>query len=91
MYILRDDLIITRKPHKCFSCGRLFPKGTEMRLQVNNYDNKINNIHTCKTCKEIITYLVPDPYMDDVLEEGYLDYYLDKGQTPEDLLNELKQ
>jgi predicted nucleic acid-binding Zn-ribbon protein len=85
MDILRETTVITRKKHRCNGCGRLFPKGSKMHIQVNVQDG-INTFKTCPTCQELLTkhreYFEEDGicYTDCVIES------LDVGQTPEMLL-----
>jgi DNA-directed RNA polymerase subunit RPC12/RpoP len=45
----------TRKPHKCFACGREFPKGTTMVSSTNVFDNRIYTLYTCETCDTLIS------------------------------------
>lgn len=53
--MIREKEVITRKPHKCFGCGRNFNKGSKMLLSVAKEGNKLYNIYLCPTCKELIT------------------------------------
>lgn len=85
--ILQDKLVKTRKEHYCFSCLRRFPIGTDMWYWSGIYEGDFNSSYTCKTCKEIMSL----DKENNVFEEGYVDNWLNKGQTPEELLLELKK
>lgn len=91
MEILKDVLITTRKDHNCFCCGRLFPKKSKMKLQVNaNNDYRtMNNIWTCLTCEELISKYPNRFISDGYFKDSCIADCLDKGQTPEDLLNKI--
>lgn len=81
----------TRKQHYCFTCSRLFPRKSRMWVQINNIDGKINNIYTCLTCEELLPYLTSmKNSVSDYLGKDFVKQYLNKNQTPEDLLDELK-
>ena len=88
MRTITDKTVITRKPHYCDACLRKFPKGTQMRVQVNLVDNEIDTWRECPTCRELLSkhreQFNPDEY--DVVTEGCVRSILKKGQTPEDLL-----
>jgi hypothetical protein len=89
MQILRDVVITTRKNHNCFCCGRLFPKGSRMKSQVNADSYQINNIWTCLTCEDLISKY-PDRFIcNGCFEDSCIADCLDEGQTPEDLLNKI--
>ena len=90
MYILSDKTVITRKKHKCNACLRFFEKGTKMRLQVNTY-NGIMTWRECPTCTELLSKHRSHfaDYYDNMCYEGCVDEALNKGQSPEDLLNAL--
>ena len=83
-YISSKD-VVTRKEHQCFSCYRVFPKGTKMNRNTSSDMGTIFTVHSCMTCNTIIESEREDEYPD-----GYVDGMLRKGQTPEDLLQELK-
>ena len=94
MYIISDKIVITRKKHNCSACGRVFGKGTKMRLQVNTSDG-IQTWRECPTCIELLdnhrSYF-DDDY--DVCSMNCVAHSLDRDQTPEELLillNETKK
>lgn len=68
MDILLDKKVKIRKKHKCFGCGRIFEKGSEMWNQVNVYDGDIGSIYICLTCDQILPFI--DTNMDGVWENG---------------------
>ena len=91
MNILSDKIVLIRKTQRCDACGRSFEKGTEMRVQVNTFDG-FNTWRECPTCRKLLSYhrnLFADP-IDDICYEGCVADYLEKGQTPEDLLKTLE-
>lgn len=90
MEILSDKIVMTRKSHKCDACGRLFEKGTKMRIQVNTGDG-IQTWRECPTCQELLSkYRSNFEDYDHVCYSLCVDEALEKGQTPEDLLKEFK-
>lgn len=80
---LKDKIVVIRKTRKCYSCYRIFDRGSEMRYWVGIYEGDFGYIYCCKTCVALMKH-----YDDD--GEGYPDGFvremLDKGQTPEQLL-----
>lgn len=91
MDILRDKVVITRKKHNCSACGRVFEKGTKMRTQVNTFDG-IQTWRECPTCQILLSKYrshFEDGY-DHITYELCVDEVLERGQTPEDLLNKMK-
>jgi hypothetical protein len=90
MNILSEKTVITRKSHCCDACGRKFPQGTKMYVQVNTIDG-IQAWRTCETCTELLIGF--RERFDDgcgVCYNGCVADALNKDQTPEDLLTELK-
>ena len=90
--ILKDKLVKSRKPHRCWMCGRVFPVGTEMHYQVNTYEERLNTVYTCVTCQELLSHFQIEDACDG-FEEYFITETLDavdfKG-TPEEYL-ELKR
>lgn len=56
--ILNSRRVATRKDHVCFGCGRKFPAGTAMTVDVV-IDDGIWNCYLCDTCKEITLDMEP--------------------------------
>lgn len=84
--VLKELNVKTRKIHRCFSCLRIFPKGTLMTYQVGIFEGDFCTTYACSTCLEIMKL------SDDCeWEGGYVDEYLQENQTPEELLICLKQ
>ena len=52
--LISEKQVKTRKQHKCFACGRLFPVHSEMYRQTNKSEGEIYNIYTCPTCKQLM-------------------------------------
>jgi len=92
MEVLSDKIVKTRKQHVCFACGRLFEKSTEMRRQVNVYD-EIYACYSCETCDELMAdysdYFIDES--ENVFQEGCIHEKLHEfnTKTPEELLKQL--
>lgn len=82
---LKYKEVTTRKAHRCFSCVRIFPIGAKMFYWVGTIGSDFNASYCCNTCSDIISYDDETEY-----DYGYVDNMLSEGQTPEDLLNEIK-
>ena len=92
--ILSEKIVITRKPHNCFACGRKFEIGTKMNRQVNTHEG-ICTTYTCETCQKLLgnysEYFIDDAenvYHENCVIE-LLRYYEYEEMTPEDLLKNL--
>ena len=90
MNLLSHKHVVIRKKHRCDGCGRVFEIGTKMHRQVIAAEGRIYNWYTCPTCEELIS-------ISDDLDNGYGEYeqycvaeYLNVGQTPEQMLEEVK-
>ena len=83
---LKQKAVTTRKPHQCFSCLRVFPPKTTMVYWAGIYEGDFNSVHYCLTCQDIFSYDTEgDGFM-----EGYTTEMLNRGETPEQLLERLK-
>lgn len=87
MTSLKHQKVKIRKPHRCFCCLRVFPKGDMMISWTGIYEGDFNHGYNCLTCEEIMK-LDKDNY--EGFEEGFVANELSKGQSPEDLLNHLR-
>jgi hypothetical protein len=86
MTTLKYKIVTIRKKHRCFLCGRIFEPGTRMIYFVCVDGGDFSSGYNCFTCEKIVSYSDEHEfYRDDVIE------MLDKGQTPEQLLEELKK
>lgn len=83
---LKYVVVTTRKPHRCFCCERVFPKGTNMRYWSVVGDDGFGSGYNCATCEELLTLTdyLNDPY--EGYSHGCVYEALNKGQTPEQLL-----
>lgn len=89
MDILSDKKVKTRKDHQCMCCLRMMPKGSIMRVQVNNFDG-LQRFRWCETC-ETLCSRYKDHFFDesegmflaDCVKEVMLDYEVG---SPEELL-----
>lgn len=66
------DLVVTRKPHRCWGCVETFAKGTKMWRHVGKSDGELFSTYTCEPCQaEMDEACRRDPYLADAgLEEG---------------------
>ena len=91
MDILSDKVVTTRKKHACSACGRLFEKGTKMRTQINTFDG-IQAWRECPTCTELLsTHRSHFEDYDGMCYQGCVNEVCESGQTPEQLLEQLKK
>ena len=90
MDILSDKIVKTRKKHNCCACGRVFDKGTQMRTQVNTLDG-LQTWRECPTCQELLSTHREhfEDESDRICYSGCVSEYLERGQTPEELLSVL--
>lgn len=68
--ILKAGRVVTRKPHKCFGCCEVFPKGTKMEYQFSVHSNGYDggSMYLCIPCFD---YLRAHPDMQyDMAEFG---------------------
>lgn len=66
---IRNKKVTTRKPHRCFGCGRTFPTGTQMDFSVF-VDDGIFNCYLCKSCQKV-AYDIGDEFcFGDLLEDA---------------------
>ncbi len=88
---LTNKNVVIRKEHLCFSCHRRFPIGTKMRYWTGLVEGDFNSVYSCETCDEIIK-LTPREFFDDgIIPDGFVRETLNKNQTPEELLQILKE
>lgn len=60
--ILRWENRITRKPHKCFGCGKVYPPGSQMAYGAyKTAGPSVYGVYWCKICEEYMSrYFVAD-------------------------------
>lgn len=57
---IRSKWVITRKAHKCFGCGRAFPKKSRM-MTWTYVEDGISTDHICETCEHVyMKHISPD-------------------------------
>lgn len=83
MSTLSSKNVKTKKEHTCYSCGRPFPKGTKMNYWAGLYEGDFCAVYSCMTCVEIMNMSDETAF-----PEGYVYEILDKGQTPEQFLEQ---
>ena len=100
---LGDEMFISKRMHKCFACGRSFPKGSTLHVQrygcigVKLKKQIHINVYTCPTC-EILLNDIDGKYMG--FDDGYGEFkpncvakYIKQETsflTPEELLDDWK-
>jgi hypothetical protein len=93
--LLEEKIVTTRKPHRCFACWRLFPKGSKLQWSKHCDNGDFVECYTCETCQEILKIAwktLADPWDNEVGERCVSDEYIDRGlKSPEALLAELKR
>ena len=91
MKILNEKTVRSRTHHRCSACLRIFPAGVMIRKATVLYGG-IGTWKECPTCAELLR---KDPKRFDdgsgIFEYGCVDAALNQGQTPEELLSELKK
>ena len=75
---LKEKTVKTRKAHRCFGCGRLFPPGSKMRQSTIAEDGTVWECYLCDTCQEIESHLEPC----DTYSEG--DFYYEALELEEE-------
>lgn len=90
--VLTDKEVTVRKPHRCIMCRRKFPEGSRMHYQSNIYKGDFGSVYWCMTC-EGLSKMASTDFSDGEFSypEGCVDESLEKGQTPEMLLMDLKE
>lgn len=53
MDVIGRKVVLTRKPHICFGCGREFPKGTKMERSCVVDSGEAWTCYLCQTCIDI--------------------------------------
>ena len=50
----------TRKPHRCFGCGTMYPHGTTMSVVVESQRGKAESTYWCEVCVKVISRTFDD-------------------------------
>jgi hypothetical protein len=85
---LTNKIVQIRKPHICFSCLRKFEIGSKMRYWSGICEGDFGSSYCCIICDTIIDLLDIE---EDYYPEGYVDEMLNKDETPEQFLDNLKK
>ncbi len=80
--VFKSKNVITNKVHRCLTCLRTFPANTKMNYWVGKYEGDFNSHYLCMSCIEI-TNRIQD---EDGYDEGYTLELLNKGESPEQLI-----
>ncbi len=78
----RSKNVIVRKQRQCSMCLRIFPTNTKMNYWVGKYEGDFNTAYCCMACVEIMNRCQEE----DGYQEGYTLELLNKGETPEQLI-----
>ena len=70
-------IVKTRKPHKCWGCGKEYPAGTRMKYSVTVDQGDFNSSYWCDSCEEILSKLKSLEY-EDGLAFGELKEYVEE-------------
>ena len=88
MTTLSNKTVVVRKQRQCFSCLRVFPTGTKMNYWSGISEGDFSSVYSCMTCVEIMN--MPQDPDEDTFPEGYVREMLEKGETPEQLIERWK-
>lgn len=86
--MLTDKDVKIRKPHRCYGCERKFEPGTIMRYSTYSDDGQMGSSYMCHTCLDIANYVFEPG---EELSPAFTACVLDDGQSPEQLLQSLKE
>lgn len=88
--MLREKMVVTRKPHQCWSCLRKFPAGTKMRSWAAAQDGVVYGGYDCDTCRAILETQPHDAWDWEDMGPGFIIGHIDGcgygGKTPEEFL-----
>ena len=54
MTILDVRQVVTRKPHRCWGCGRRFPPGSSLQRVTDVEHGQFSRLYWCDVCREIL-------------------------------------
>ena len=75
MTVLDARHVLTRKPHRCWGCGRRFPVGSSLQRVAGVDCGQVTSAYWCDVCQEV---LAQSEYRDDD------DYVLAVGELREE-------
>ncbi|CAG5001812.1 hypothetical protein DYBT9275_02746 [Dyadobacter sp. CECT 9275] len=87
---ISSKTVATRKEHKCFTCCRNMPKGSTMLASTNKEDGQIYTLYICQTCVDVIHEFPHFEGSEWLYEHETIREALAPGQTPEQLLEDLR-
>jgi len=75
MDIIRDGVVKTRKPHKCWGCRVVMPIGSMVYRVVDTYTGKISTTYWCLACNAVLIELVlgEEGFPYGIIADEYLD------------------
>ena len=52
MDFINEQIVVTRKPHKCWGCTTEFPQGSKLVRKTNSDGGEIFSSYWCAKCEE---------------------------------------
>ena len=59
MTVIDQATVRTRKPHRCWGCGRLYGPGTDMRTTVTADGGRLTRAYWCPICMTVMATWTP--------------------------------
>lgn len=78
--ILDTKTVTTKKPHKCWGCGGIIPKGRNVSRQSQADEGRSFSVYTCEVCDMFMSRPGFDSDDLEYIRPGdlpYMDYYKD--------------
>ncbi len=82
---LKEKFVKIRKPKICHGCLRKFETGTKMYYWVGISDGDFGDCYMCETCSSLMGVIKSE----DGYSVGFVAEELNRGETPEQLLERL--
>jgi hypothetical protein len=85
--------VTIKKPRQCLSCYRKFELNSKMIYWVGLTEGDFGTLYMCPACYDIYNFSLKDVDIDDYppFESNFIELRDFKEQTPEQLLEKLKQ
>lgn len=89
MDVLREEVRVSRKDHRCSACNAIMPKGSRVRTVTVANEGTVYDWRTCNACDVLLTKHRDRFVNDGCFDQGCVFEELKEGQTVVDLLWEL--
>lgn len=76
-YSMRESVVKTRKPHRCWGCLEIIPAGTRVWSETSAYDGTVGTIYMCDPCN---AYWTSAAFRKRVKDEGWEYDEIEEGQ-----------